>query len=260
MHRRLLAALGLAVTVAGCSSPPAADIRLAQDNLDKAIAAGAPKYAAAAMRAATDAKTALDAEITLQESRWIKSYDKTEDLAVAAQAAADKAAADAEAVKQRTLALATEGTDRVQTGPNLLANGDFSDGIAGWGRIHTAGIDIRIEPGRKDAVAELRIRVAVGAQHVVLLQGITMKPNTPYIYEMEVKSTGQVVALYWESDVGRFNAERSFPEWTRLHSVFMTPRWNGHPMKADFHPVLAKGVGDIAIRNVRLLEVTPKVD
>jgi len=47
------------------------------------------------LKAAQDARAALDAELMAQEGKWFKSYDKTRELAAAAKAAGDKASADA---------------------------------------------------------------------------------------------------------------------------------------------------------------------
>jgi protein TonB len=93
--------LGLAITVMGCASPPSADVDAAKASLDKAANARADQYAAASLKAAQDARTALDVELKAQEGKWFKSYGKTRELAVAAKAAGDKAAADAVAGKEK---------------------------------------------------------------------------------------------------------------------------------------------------------------
>jgi len=99
-------ALGLAITVAGCASPPSSDVDAAKAALDKATTDRADQYAAESLKAAQDAKAALDAELKAQEGKLIKSYDKTKELAVALKAAADKAAADAVAGKEKADAVA----------------------------------------------------------------------------------------------------------------------------------------------------------
>jgi TonB family protein len=99
-------ALGLAITVTGCASPPNADVDAAKAALDKAAADRAGQYAAESLKAAQDARAALDAELKAQEGEWFKSYDKTKELAVAAKAAGDKAAADAVAGKEKADAVA----------------------------------------------------------------------------------------------------------------------------------------------------------
>jgi hypothetical protein len=48
----------------------------------------------------------LDAELKAQEGKAFKSYDKTKELAIAAKAAGDKAAADAVAGKEKADAAA----------------------------------------------------------------------------------------------------------------------------------------------------------
>jgi TonB family protein len=93
-------AIGLAITVTGCSAPPSADVDAAKAAIDKAANDRAGQYAAESLQAAQAAQAALDAELKTQEGKWIKSYDKTKQLAVAAKAAGDKAAADAVAAKE----------------------------------------------------------------------------------------------------------------------------------------------------------------
>jgi TonB family protein len=106
--RFLPIALGLAITVTGCGSPPNADVDAARAAVDKAAADRAGKYAAESLKAAEDARAALDAELKAQEGKWFKSYDKTKELAVAAKAAGDKAAADAVAGRKKAEAVAAK--------------------------------------------------------------------------------------------------------------------------------------------------------
>jgi TonB family protein len=104
----LAIAMGLAISVAGCASPPSADVDAAKASVDKAAADHADQYAAESLKAAQDARAALDAELKIQDAKWIKSYDKTRDLAAAAKAAGDKAAADAAAAKVEADAVAAK--------------------------------------------------------------------------------------------------------------------------------------------------------
>lgn len=101
-------ALALAISIAGCASPPNADVDAAKAALDKAVADRADQYAAKSLKAAQDAQAALDAELKVQEGKWIKSYDKTRELAGAAKTAGDNAAADAVAGKAKADATAAK--------------------------------------------------------------------------------------------------------------------------------------------------------
>jgi len=101
-------ALGLALSVTGCAAPPAAEVDAAKAAVDKAVTDGAGQYAAESLKAAQEARLALDAELTAQESKWFKSYDRTKALAIAAKAAGDKAAADAVAAKEKADAVAAK--------------------------------------------------------------------------------------------------------------------------------------------------------
>ena len=101
-------ALALAITVAGCASPPTADVDTARASIDKATTDSAGQYAADSLKAAQDAQAALDLELKAQEGKWFKSYDRTKELAAAAKAAGDKAAAEAVEAKQKAEAIAAK--------------------------------------------------------------------------------------------------------------------------------------------------------
>ena len=91
----------LTLTAAACSSPPAAEVDAARSSLARATTAAADKFAPQALEGAQAAQTALEAELKTQEQKWIKSYDRARELAVAAKAAADKAVADAASGRER---------------------------------------------------------------------------------------------------------------------------------------------------------------
>jgi protein TonB len=101
-------ALGLALTVTGCAAPPTAEVDAAKAAVDKAVTDRADQYAAESLKAAQEARTALEAELTAQQGKWFKSYDRTKELAAAAKEAGDKAAADAVAAKEKADAIAAK--------------------------------------------------------------------------------------------------------------------------------------------------------
>jgi protein TonB len=101
-------ALGLALTVTGCAGPPAADVDAAKAAVDKAVTDRADQYAAESLKAAQEARAALEAELTAQEGKWFKSYDRAKQLATAAKEAGEKAAADAVAAKEKADAVAAK--------------------------------------------------------------------------------------------------------------------------------------------------------
>ena len=111
----LMLALGLAVTVSGCGTPPAAEIDAAKTAITNAGMAGASEYAAPSLTAAQDAQAALDAELKAQEGKWFKSFDKAKELAAAAKAAGEKATADAAAGKEKAKADATQAIADAKT-------------------------------------------------------------------------------------------------------------------------------------------------
>jgi TonB family protein len=100
--------LGLAISVTGCASPPSADVETAKAAVTTADNDRTRQYAAESLKAAKDARDALDVELKAQEGKWVKSYDRAKELASAAKAAADKADADAAAGKENADAVAAK--------------------------------------------------------------------------------------------------------------------------------------------------------
>jgi TonB family protein len=101
-------ALGLALLATGCAAPPTAEMDAARAAVDKAVTDHADQYAAESFKVAQEARAALEAELTAQEGKWFKSYDRTRQLAIAAKEAGDRAAADAVAAKQKADAVAAK--------------------------------------------------------------------------------------------------------------------------------------------------------
>jgi protein TonB len=101
MFRLRAIALGLAITVTGCAAPPSADVDAAKAAVNSAASSHADQYAPDSLKAAQEAQTALDAELKAQDGKWVKSYDKTKELAAAVKMAGDKATADAVAGKEK---------------------------------------------------------------------------------------------------------------------------------------------------------------
>jgi hypothetical protein len=93
--------LMLIFPLAGCGAPPTAEADAARQSMASASGAGADKYAAASFKEAQTAQAALDAELKAQEEKFIKSYDRARELAVAAKTAADKAVTDATSERKR---------------------------------------------------------------------------------------------------------------------------------------------------------------
>ena len=91
-----------------CDTRPTTEIEAARD-ARAAATARAGQYAPESMKAAQDAQAALDAELAVQDAKWIKSYDRTRELATAAKLASEKARDEAVAARERadTAAAAT---------------------------------------------------------------------------------------------------------------------------------------------------------
>jgi hypothetical protein len=254
MPDRRFAGFVLCLVLAGCSSRPSGDVALAKATLDKAAAAGAETYAADSMKAARQSQAALDAELKVQAGKWIKTYDKARDLAIAEQPAGDKAAAEAEvkaaANRAKALAAAAAPDSNASTAPNLFQNGDFTSGLQGW-TMHPesdATLSVDVTPGPPAWHVNYR-----KGNWAVIQQTQSLQPDTVYVYEVTIKSTAPVVALYWQAEIGRFHEiDKTYPEWTHLRYVFQTPHWTGQPYPTSFHPILMKGAGEAWLKDLRL--------
>jgi len=88
---------GAAVATVGCAQPPTDVVNAAKAALETARTSEAADYAAESFAAAESAVAALDAELKVQSEGFAltRSYTKATELASAAKAAAEKAAADA---------------------------------------------------------------------------------------------------------------------------------------------------------------------
>lgn len=112
--------LALAMVAAGCSTQPTAEIDAARQSLERATTS-AGEYAADSLKAAQESAAALEAELTEQDSRWIKSYDRTRELAASTLAASEKAIADAEAGRVRAEAAAAKAKAEADARAKLAA-------------------------------------------------------------------------------------------------------------------------------------------
>jgi protein TonB len=93
----------------------------ARQSIANASNAGAGKYAAGSLEQARAAQAALDAEMQAQDGRFVKSYDRARELAVAAKAAADKAATEAAAERERVEAEEARRAKRAEERRERLA-------------------------------------------------------------------------------------------------------------------------------------------
>jgi protein TonB len=101
-HRAFVVVLPMLLfVIAGCSTPPTAEVDSARQAIASASSAGADKYAASSLKEAQTAQSALEAELKTQEGKLIKSYDRARELAVTAKTAADKAATEATSERDR---------------------------------------------------------------------------------------------------------------------------------------------------------------
>lgn len=238
-----------------CAKPPEKDLALAKANLEKAVAAGGDGFAAEPMARARRAQAALDAEMKAQSSAWFKSYDLADDLAIEVQAFAERAANEAAGGRERTLALARSASETTGLGPNLFQNGSFTDGTKEWSLHPQSDSTVTVEPmGPNGRAWHVTYRAGNWS---VIYQEQMLKPDTVYVYEGWVKSTAPIVALYWQSEIGRyFEIDKSYPTWTHLRYVFITPHWTGQPYRTGFNPVLMKGPGEAWLRDLRIAEVS----
>ena len=117
---RLTAIVLVLVVTTACGRRPTAAIdaaRTAREN----VPATAAKLAPESVKAAQDAQAALDAELAAQDAKWIKSYDRARELAIAARAASEKATSDAMAAKGKADAAAAAVAAREKADTEMRA-------------------------------------------------------------------------------------------------------------------------------------------
>lgn len=138
-------------------------------------------------------------------------------------------------------------------GANLFENADFSAGLTSWSQNPAAEgtVEVQRDPnGTFVWHGHLR-----NGDSGLIYQEQLLQPDTAYVYEADVKATYRSVALYWETDIGRFFDTQNYSEWTHAVYVFVTPHWNGQPRRSRFNPVLLSGAGDAWIKGLRLSEL-----
>jgi TonB family protein len=117
---RLSAILLALVFATACGSRPTAEIEAARTAHDSASASAA-QYAPESLKAAQDAQTALDAELAVQDAKWVKSYDRARELAASARLASEKAIADATAGKERAEAAIAAAAAKAKANAEMRA-------------------------------------------------------------------------------------------------------------------------------------------
>ena len=160
------AALVLAVTVAGCASPPSADIDAARAAVERAAAAQAAQYAPESLKAAQDALAALDAELKAQGGKWFGSYDKAASLAAAARAAGEKAAAEAAAAKEKADAAAAAEQAAAEAREQAR-----KDAVRVGGKIRPPTKTKNVTPAYPDAAKSARVQGVVIIEAVIGADG-----------------------------------------------------------------------------------------
>jgi hypothetical protein len=145
-------------------------------------------------------------------------------------------------------------TNQSGAGPNLFQNADFSAGLMSWTKHPDS--NATVQPERGGDGVPLWHGIYRDGNWAIIFQSQVLQPDTVYVQEADVRTTAPVVSLYWESDVGRYlSLTNTYPEWTHLRYVFITPHWNGQPKSVNFHPVLLKGAGEVWLKGLRLSEL-----
>jgi hypothetical protein len=133
----VMSLLVLAIGVAtGCAKVPTEEIAAADQAMQAATAAEAEVYAPASWSTAQDTRAQLDAEVKAQEESFAlsRSYEHARTLAADTKAAAEQAAADAEAMKEKVrvevAGLIEQAKTSLQETRTLLSNAPQGKGTA----------------------------------------------------------------------------------------------------------------------------------
>jgi hypothetical protein len=123
----------------GCAKPPQDDIAAAQAEMDKARQAQAETWAPNEVRAADEAMNAAQTEITAQNEKWFKNYDKAKELLAKAKEDAAKASEAAVANKEQAK----------KDAEAAMAAADTA--------VQTAEAALKVAPVTKDSKADLEL-------------------------------------------------------------------------------------------------------
>lgn len=111
-----LVACASLIVISGCAKPPEEEITKLNQTFETAQQGDAAEYAPESLRAAADAKQALDVELKAQEETWSvrRSYDKAKELALDAERKAAAAIADGQAARDLAQQQATDDLAALQ--------------------------------------------------------------------------------------------------------------------------------------------------
>lgn len=140
--RNIVVVLSAALVLAGvvaCAKAPQGDITAVQAEVDMAKAAQADVWAPNEFQAADQAMSAATAEVTTQDQKWFKNYDKAKELLARAKDEATKAAAAATANKEQARMDAETG----------IADADTA--------LQAAEASLKVAPVSKDSKADLEL-------------------------------------------------------------------------------------------------------
>lgn len=133
-----IAAVSMSVAV-GCAKPPQDEISATQAEMDRARQTQADTWAPNELKAADEAMTAAQAEISTQNEKWIKNYDKAKELLTKAKEDAARAAEAAVANREQA---------KLDADAALLA-ADTA--------LQTAEAALKVAPVTKDSKADLEL-------------------------------------------------------------------------------------------------------
>ncbi len=141
---------------------------------------------------------------------------------------------------------------------NLFVNPSFADGVDGWHIAPQLAGQFELLPDEDGDGQVLKFVNPSDAQIIPLDQTVALKPNTVYVYQVEVFSTVELRALYWKSgeiEQFSFGTTQVYGEWTVVQAMFLTPDWGEGVREVFLAPILFRGQGIAALRSVGLFEL-----
>jgi len=86
---------------------------------------------------------------------------------------------------------------------------------------------------------------------------VQLKPNTLYLYSIEIQTISPTATLYWSlGGKGDYLEMRSYPDWTRLAILLVTPDWSGEAMTVSFSPALFDHLDIVNLRKLFIGQVS----
>ena len=153
--------------------------------------------------------------------------------------------------------LLNHNLDALSVGKPSLIDGSFVGNLENWDRSQADAAGLELNILNEGSAGTLHIASRSDSEVIPISQHVVLKPDTAYAFQAEIRSTGQIAALYWWSRGVEDHYRGVVPDpgkFTPLTFIFITPAWD-QPQEVLLAPIVLQGKGEVCIRGVTLVEL-----